>query len=461
MSAPDGPDPSSGSEDPLAADRRTLVVAVVAVVVLVSIGVVSASLFARSACEVLELGPLPAPATAEVPETVLASAFEDADEATHEAMADVIAALESEFGALIGITDVSGADQLARLPGAVAATGEIVVRLAADGGDPRAVDVDEGEVVGDGAALYSLAVGNELTGQVDAFFPLDAQLEPGSCVDTAVVGTPFAFLLDAGDGELLLFRSEEDASTTEVELRGPAGPRWATAVALETAPPGVLGERLAGALTPDLAVVVTRTSPDDETPVVTALQRGSGRVEWTVSREELVGIVSDDAPQSSAVVVVDDEQVIVELRREADGDREEAAAPVIVALDAADGEVLWSEVAVPTGPTLDGVIDSSGRVLVAFEQGEEIVAQAYGPEGRSALVNVPGEGRGLLVARPAGGELLVTDRLAVPLEPRALRPDRLLLDPFEPLDVLVDEDTTTWLLGGPQDDGAVAVTFGG
>jgi hypothetical protein len=101
-------------------------------------------------------------------------------------------------------------------------------------------------VVGTGSTLYAVALMNETTGQVDAVQPLDADLEPaGGCLDAATVNVPFAFHLDANDGEALLFRVEEDSDEPELQLRDRGGIRWDAPLEVAIAPPGLLGERLA------------------------------------------------------------------------------------------------------------------------------------------------------------------------------------------------------------------------
>ncbi|MEX0705370.1 MAG: hypothetical protein WD041_02005, partial [Nitriliruptoraceae bacterium] len=172
--------------DPMAADRRVLVIALVAMVVFVSVGVVSAQLFAGSPCG--DLAPSPSPVTpTEVPSE--ASPF------------------EAVLGPASGAWDVGfAADGLVEVfDGRLAVTGPGMLTIGADGPD-GGVLAAPARVVGGGDTLWSIAWMNDLTGQVDALVPIDEDLEVGTCVDTAVVGSPFAFHLDAGDGQLLLLR---------------------------------------------------------------------------------------------------------------------------------------------------------------------------------------------------------------------------------------------------------------
>ena len=430
-------------------------------VVLVAIGVVSASLFARSACEGLVPEPVTLPSASTDADEVLPTAFEQVGPVALEGFGEIVAALEAEFGALTGLAAVPGATRLAPVPDGAVTTGEAATRLGMDGDRVlAAVDPGEGTLVGDGHTLYSLAIGNPLTGQVDAFVPLDPGFDPGTCVDTAVVGAPFAFHLDAGDGQLLLLRTEEDASVTEVELReGGVGRRWEAGVPLETAPPGLLGERLTGRLTPGLAVVAARTEPGAEVPVVIALDRGTGRLRWTLSRDDLGGNVTDEVPQWVRVLAADDEQVVLELRPESDERPDDAGSPALVAVDAADGTVRWSDLSTPAGATADAVVTSGGRVLVAFQREGHVVVDAYGAEGRTTLAAVPGREAASLVALPDGGAILVTEELALPLDGAAVPGDRLVFGALRASDVVLADGTTRWLLTGPE-GGAVVATFG-
>jgi hypothetical protein len=105
-----------------------------------------------------------------------------------------------------------------------------------------AVTLGAGTPVGSGLHLYSLALTNPLTGQVDALQPLDEELEGLTCQDTALVGSPLAFHLAASDGQLLVLRVEEDGDEPELELRDPvAGQVWAAGLRLPTAPAGLTG----------------------------------------------------------------------------------------------------------------------------------------------------------------------------------------------------------------------------
>jgi hypothetical protein len=220
----------------MSADRRVLAVAAISMVALVLVGVVSAQLFTRSACASIDPEPIadrsvaavaPAVAGEGVPDVglVAAEALPDVPEGNRDAVTAAIASLEGAIGPLVTAADVRGAEGLRVVDGGVAAVGPVTTVLGADGAEVQAtVDVDEGTVVGSGSSLFSLALVNQLTGQVDALQAVDVGLAAGPCVDTATVGTPLAFHLDAGDGELLLLRTEEDGDEPAVELQGSG--RW-------------------------------------------------------------------------------------------------------------------------------------------------------------------------------------------------------------------------------------------
>jgi hypothetical protein len=242
-------------EDPLAADRRTLVIGAVAMVVLVGVGVVSAQVFVQGGC-----GPVgqPAPVEGEVvdPAVVVGD--------------DQLAALEAVVGSPFTAAVEVPADATGLTPGAdgLVVTGPTTTALAADL-TPTTEITTGGTVAGSGDTVWDLSLVNDLTGQVDGFTPIGtAGLDPGSCTDTAVVGEDFAFLLDARDGRLLQFRSEEDGDGSRAELRDADGIVADVPVPTPAGSPGVLAERITGAVGPDAIVVARRAAPDDPDPVV-------------------------------------------------------------------------------------------------------------------------------------------------------------------------------------------------
>jgi hypothetical protein len=121
------------------------------------------------------------------------------------------------------------------------------------------------------------------TGQTDALVGLrGTDLEVGACVDTAVVGSPFAFLLGGGEGELLLLRADEDGDNPDLQLRDArAGARWEARLQLPAGPPGTLAERLSAELGPETVVAARRVGPQEETelPALVSVDRGDGAVQ--------------------------------------------------------------------------------------------------------------------------------------------------------------------------------------
>ncbi len=350
----------------MAADRRTLLLAGAAMLGLVAVGVISGALFARSACatiapqavvaaEVIAGEELVATGPAAAITTALGTG-DGTDEQAPGTPADVEAALTAlveRVGEVTSVVPVQDVDRLAATPDGVAALGEVVTVVEAGGGGAaEAVPLQQGVAVGAGAHLYSLALTNPLTGQVDALQPLDTDLSGMTCVDTALVGSPLAFHLDAGGGELLLLRIDEDGDDAELELRDPvAGRRWAADLELPTAPAGLAGARLTGRLGPELVVAATRTGAGDGVPVVTGVDRVDGAARWSLDRDDLAaaGIALPGAPVRAEVAAVGSQGVLVGLREvDGEGQADEEAEQDALArgdhrlllLDAADGAVL-------------------------------------------------------------------------------------------------------------------------
>ena len=357
-----------------------MVIAAGAMVVLIAVGVVSAAVFTASACSAITPEPIAAGVVGPAVENgqheaVLAEALPGLDDEQLAQLVDGLVAVGGDDATpetvLAGAADVGPATELTDLDGERVASG---LRLTAlqdpDGHQAAAVGTvaevdDPAVVVGDGPTLYSLALVNELTGQVDAIVPVSGGLEAGECFDTAQVGIPLTFHLDAADGELLLFRVDDDGDHPEVEVRDADGSVHSERVVLGAGPPGALAERLDGMLGEGLVVTARRTRADEEPPAVQARDRASGDERWAVAPSEVAQFAppGDEALELS-VVEITDELVLVAVSRE---DRR----PVqLLALDAGDGSERWiSDLEAHGVPTSVGPHD--GGLLVTAPRGGE------------------------------------------------------------------------------------------
>jgi hypothetical protein len=392
----------------MSADRRTLITAAVAMVALILVGVVGAQIFTRSACGVIapEAGS-PGVSGSDIG-PVLAEALDDLSE---EERAQLLAGLEVVAGAggqVRSATDVGPAVSLTELDGDLVATGETTTVLSwGPDGDVEAVEFDEdATVVGDGDALYVVALVNELTGQVDALAPLGPDvLEDRDCTDTATVGVPLAFHLDAADGRLLLFRVDDDGDGPTLELRGPEGPIWDADLTVGSGPPGVLAERLTARLGEDLVVAARRSLPDEEAPALAAHDLEDGQERWTLGPAELL----EHAPSGETalvvrVVAVESDLVVVALSREEDGPE----ATRLVGLDPADGGVRWSSDVVTDGvPRVVGEIGEDLLMLTGRDGMLEAVQVERGTGEHEVLHATSGQHGAATVV--GGGVLLGVD----------------------------------------------------
>jgi hypothetical protein len=334
------PEPAPGDPrhpDPMAADKRVLIIGLVTMVILLAVGVTGAALFTRSACGDIELQPVAARASDADRTALLESLGVTGDLA--QRLDGTFQELEGAFGPISGLAEVTDATDLVALDGAAAGVGtdRVTVVDAAGSSVLAGATFDAPTlVVGSGGQLFALALINPLTGQVDAFAPVSPTLDAGTCVDTAVVGEPFAFHLDAGGGELLLFRVEEDSASPEVELRdGADGRRWITRLEVPVAPPGILAERISGSLGQDLVVAARRVIPGEAEPVVVALGREDGQPRWEVDPSALAAVIQQ-TPVWFSVLDVGEDVVIL-------GASEDEAREVVtpIALGSGDGAVRW------------------------------------------------------------------------------------------------------------------------
>lgn len=458
-------DPVRGrTDDPLSADRRVLVVGAVAMVALILVGVVSAALFTRSACGRIVPDPvLPRAAGAEIGSVVdaaLPDLFDDERDVLVEFLTG--ADLTQRIGEPVAAVDVTGAERL--VPGAdgrVAATGTTTTLFEPGSGAVHATtSVGEGAVVGDGDTLYSLALTNPGTGQTDAIVALDRTLEGGDCLDTATVGTPFAFLLGAGAGDLLLFRVEEDGEIPEVELRdAERGEIWTTPLQTPQIPPGVSGERLAAAMDADTVVVGRRFVADDEAPVLSGFDRATGEERWTTP----VAAFDEVAPSGDGavwveVLAVDGGTALLGLAGDDDRD-----AATLVAVDTADGGIRWVSDAEPMAPLAASIGGDAVTVVGMAGADLEVARLDLGDGTRIGATASPvGDAersptRGGIAELP-GGTLAVAGSGAVHVDA-----DEVAALGFDPgvaaqiVDVVAVGDVTVLLITSR--DGAVAVSF--
>jgi hypothetical protein len=357
--------------DPMAADKRVLIIGLVVMVALVGIGVASAAIFAGSACRDIGAQQITVPnASSELDDVVGGRDGIDAQAA--ETLRTLVDDLSGHLGPLTGVAHVSGATSLTRLGGGVAATGPVTVALDAAGASVvgTAGFDDPAIVVGSGERVYSLALMNQLTGQVDALLPFDGALDPGTCVDTAVVGDPFAFYLDAGDGQLLLLRVEEDADDPELELRdATVGRRWTASVDVPVAPPGILAERVSAALGDEVIVAARRVIPGEDAPAAIGVGRSDGDRRWELDAETVLEIFGDDEP---LWIEVTDVGVAP------DSDRDHAA---LLAIDVEAGRVIGRiDPGGSRAAILASYLDVHG-VVVAWRDGQEVVLQRFDADG--------------------------------------------------------------------------------
>lgn len=365
------------AEDPLAADRRTLTIGAIATVALILVGVVSAQLFARGGCGAVAT-PQRVAATADTaaPADVVDEHLGDVDGGR------VVDHVETVAGApVVAAVPVGEAVEVAVLGDGFATTGATVTSLDATA-SPVATYETGRRVVGDGPALYDVTVANDATGQVDAFVPLSTtELEVGACVDTALVGSPFAFLLDAGDGQLLLFRADEEGEGPLLELRdAEAGVRWEARLTLPGGSPGRLAERLTARLGPEAVVAARRVGPQEETdtPALVAVSREDGAVRFELPGDTLAEAADLDPAQPIRwhVAAVGRDTALVHGRPDP-SDAEDADVPPVgslVLLDLADGTVI---AALPgVGPLAAAAADrteaeATDRYAVATEGRDE------------------------------------------------------------------------------------------
>jgi hypothetical protein len=453
----DAPAPGPATTAARSSDKRTLIIGLVVMVAFVAVGAVSNALFARSACDVLEPAAVEGRAANDL-RMVVAAAFPDASPDTAEQLVEGITELAGELGPLTGIADVTGAERLTQVTDGLGAVGTTTTLLDPAGAPVRATaGFDEAAtLVGGGDTLYALALTNPLTGQVDALQPVDLELRPGTCVDTALVGSPLAFALGADHGNLALLRVEEDGDDAELELRAPVRGRvWAVSLEVGGAPAGLLGEWSTGTVGEDLVVVGHRTRPDVDVPVLAAFERRSGEPRWERSRADLTAHLRTDGPQQVELLTANQELVVTVLQDVAETPGS-AATPTgatrIVAVATADGTEVWAH-ELPSGARVEDVVTDGDRAWAAIVDGD--ATELVQLDRRGALtVGRVGADAGRL-ARLGDGRLVLATEAGVMVADDG---DGVIGEPFAARDILVVDGEVTLLLVGPE-DGAVAVTF--
>jgi hypothetical protein len=401
-------------------DRRTMIVGVSVMLGLVVFGLAFGARFGATECRRLEPTVIAAePAGSATAPRAGAGATALVRDAIGEA---ALAELVLQHGPLelaraLPIDDLR---HVMRDPSGVLLTGAGALLVGPDGDVLSGARFGEGvEVVGDGAAVFAVVVGNVITGQVDALRPLRLSREgvvPSACVDTSAVGSPLSFLHDAREGLLVGLRTDEDGSESVLELRDASRGRvWAPEVLLGRAPAGLHGARTSGRIVGDVVVIARRLSDADADRVsgaVLAFDRIGGEARWDVGAAELRaalqpvagGALSSAATLRVEVVDADDAQLrllvtpdvaadallppplygpfagLVGLQERADREAAVAAAPAAtVLLDLASGALRSVTAGAPVIEP-DGLVRVGERVwlLVRTDDGADLLLRFGG-----------------------------------------------------------------------------------
>lgn len=451
-------------EDPLAADRRTMAIGATAMVGLILVGVVSAQLFARGGCV-----DVPDPRAA----TDVDVDGEPADVAVDVLGADgdaMLAELERAAGAPVALAvPVGDATGLAPLDDGLVVTGPTVTSFDASLAPASTYTTDD-VLVGDGATVFDVTVPNEVTGQTDAIVPLTgADLAVGTCVDTAVVGSPFAFLLDGAGGDLLVLRADEGGERPDLQLRtGGDGARWNQRIELPAGPPGTLAERFSARLGPDAVVAARRVGPQEEVevPAVVALAREDGEERFTLAADALASATGLDPtdPLRWQVAAVGSTSALLHGRPDPADAEADTGAPadadgVLAVIELGSGDVVAAVTDVgPLAGAVHDVATAEDRYLVAATtadgdallmvdgDGEVVVVDATVDRARLAWRGdtALAGGDGYLVRIDPAGEVAVVAEL----------PGARVIE----VDVTVDGRIVALIAGDASDDVVLAVT---
>ncbi|MTV27861.1 hypothetical protein FTX61_20945 [Nitriliruptoraceae bacterium ZYF776] len=417
----------------MSADRRTLTIGAVAMVLLVAVGVVSASIFARGGC--VAVPEATAPAT-EARADVGAALGDHLDVAGDE----LAAAIEAATGrTATSVTPVAGAEVLRGTATGTVAAGTGATLLGPDGDPLAALELGEIRLLGGGDGLYALGFVNEDTGQATAITPVAGHdLAVGTCLDTAVVGELFAFHLDARDGELLLLRTDDDADNTEIEVRDAAAGRvWTTPLELGFGSPGVVADRTTAALGTDTIVLGRRTAADDDLPAVIELDREDGTVRGQLSAADLADAADlpvDGATRWEVVAAGEDVAYLT-----ATSDHDDAGPPVLLTVQL---DLAQPVAARPLpGPVVAAAVGSDDRVVLLARDGDRAELLELGPDGEVTATTGTAPDVATVAALD-GGALTVLDGQLTGPDGAADLPDGI-----EVLDLLVTDDRVAVLLG--------------
>lgn len=360
------PTDATGSQgphrDPMASDRRVLIIGLVSMLLFVTVGVTSASLFTVSACRDIA-GAQPAAFDPAAIVAVQANNLDTLTGVAPSAVADVDA-----FEALAGPNAALWLPAERYQPHAIAGynagiwqlrDANSLVTLSDDAS--QVVVPDAATLVGSGDTLFALALTNLLTGQVDAVQPISADGDASECVDTALARVPLAFYLDAHDGQLVMLRVDEGGQDPQIELlNADATIAWRSPVTSPIAPPGVLGERITAAAGTQAILVGRRFTDGDDTAVIALFERHDGASRWDIAGIELAPHVPSAGAYRTTALAVGETYAFVAVA----GEDEPDGSVTVVAVSVADGEIVWSAT-LAAMPTWSDSIDD--RLLASID----------------------------------------------------------------------------------------------
>ncbi|MEX2324129.1 MAG: PQQ-binding-like beta-propeller repeat protein [Nitriliruptoraceae bacterium] len=385
--------PSDATEphrDPMASDRRVLIIGLVAMLLFVTVGVTSASVFTASACR--DVAATDAVAFDAAGITAVAAGNIDDLADVDPLAADDLATLETLAGPA---TAAMWLPAERYQPHALAShdAGRWLLRGASsivelvERANQVTVPVDA-TLVGSGDTLFAVALTNLLTGQVDAVQPVTVDGAAAGCIDTALARVPLAFYLDASDGQMVLLRVDEAGQQPEIELLNADGTiAWRSPVTSPVGPPGVLGERITAAAGGTTIVAGRRFVAGDDAGVVALYDRHDGAIRWEFSGTKLMPLVTPSAAYRTTALAVGDAHAYVALAPDDTADDD----VTVVAISVDSGEIEWTAT-LPAVPTWAAAVDTT---LLASLDGQlwtiaDGVATAVGVSGVRHLTYTDG-----------------------------------------------------------------------